>query len=493
MLPSWKILRADKWVFRIALALLVLVSGRPAAEAVTLYWDSDGNAANNNTTTGAGLGGMGTGLWGGNTWFNGTSDVAWTDGNDAVFWGPASGTISPTTTRSVNSLAFKTNGYVLQGSTVNLAGSSVTVDTGAASISSIVSGTTGLVKNGGGALHLSNVANTYSGGTTVNGGVLGIVSGALGALPASPAVDITLNNGGTLRYNYDGVPLNVNRQILLGTGGGALNTNGNNGGVAGVISGSSLTKTGAGTLSLTNNNTYTGGTTITAGTVLVNNLLGSGTGTGPVTINPTAVLGGNGTVLGNVTNSGSTTPGSSVGTLHVGGSYTQTAAGNLNIELASLASYDKLILGGTATLAGTLSVSLTNGFVPQAGNMFDIVTATGFGGTQFTTTNLPALSGSLAWSVNYGPSLVTLAVTTPGDFNNNGKVDGADYVVWRKGLGTTFQQSDYGVWRSNFGTPGAAAAASVPEPAACSLVGLAALTLLARRRLMPTTWPWRRA
>jgi autotransporter-associated beta strand protein len=493
MQPSWKILRANTWISLIALALLMLASDRPAAEAVTLYWDSDGNASGNNTTTGAGLGGMGTGLWGGASWFNGAADVAWTDGNDAVFWGPTSGTISLTTTRSVNSLAFKTNGYVLQTSTLNLAGSSVTVDTGAASITSIVSGAAGLVKNGGGALHLTNVANTYTGGTTVNGGVLGIVSGSLGALPASPAIDITLNNGGTLRYNADGMALNVNRQILLGAGGGALNTNGNNGGVSGVISGSSLTKIGAGTLTLSNNNTYTGGTTISTGTLLVNNAIGSGTGTGPVTVNAAGTLGGNGTVLGNVTNSGIASPGTSVGALHLGGTYTQTATGRLDIELASLASYDRLILSGAATLSGTLAVSLTSGFMPQAGNTFEIVTATGLGGTQFTTTNLPTLSGSLGWSVNYDADSVTLAVTTAGDFNNNGKVDGADYVVWRKGLGTTFQQSDYGVWRSNFGTPGAAAAASVPEPAACSLVGLAALTLLARRRLMPTTWLWRRS
>jgi hypothetical protein len=38
-----------------------------------------------------------------------------------------------------------------------------------------------------------------------------------------------------------------------------------------------------------------------------------------------------------------------------------------------------------------------------------------------------------------------------GDFNNDGTVDTADYVVWRKGLGTTYDQSDYGVWRAHFG------------------------------------------
>ena len=42
--------------------------------------------------------------------------------------------------------------------------------------------------------------------------------------------------------------------------------------------------------------------------------------------------------------------------------------------------------------------------------------------------------------------------TLPGDYNQNGTVDAADYVVWRNGLGTTYTQTDYDVWRANFGT-----------------------------------------
>jgi hypothetical protein len=58
----------------------------------------------------------------------------------------------------------------------------------------------------------------------------------------------------------------------------------------------------------------------------------------------------------------------------------------------------------------------------------------------------------------------------PGDFNNDGKVDAADYVVWRKGeQGGTFDQDDYNAWRMNFGAPagagnGSLAGAAVPEP-----------------------------
>lgn len=74
-----------------------------------------------------------------------------------------------------------------------------------------------------------------------------------------------------------------------------------------------------------------------------------------------------------------------------------------------------------------------------------------------------------------------LAPGTPGDYNGNGKVDGADYVLWRNGgplqnetvtLGSTTPE-DYAAWRSSFGNPGAGAGigaggGAVPEP--CSLL-----------------------
>ena len=78
----------------------------------------------------------------------------------------------------------------------------------------------------------------------------------------------------------------------------------------------------------------------------------------------------------------------------------------------------------------------------------------------------------------------------PGDFNRNGVVDAADYVVWRKNGGA---QEEYDTWRANFGSslgPGSGAAlpsanplsAAVPEPASVSLLMLAVLGFLPRRR-----------
>jgi hypothetical protein len=54
-----------------------------------------------------------------------------------------------------------------------------------------------------------------------------------------------------------------------------------------------------------------------------------------------------------------------------------------------------------------------------------------------------------------------------GDYNGDGVVDAADYVVWRKGLGTVFTQDDYNIWRAHFGQTldtGSSLNGAVPEP-----------------------------
>jgi hypothetical protein len=73
-------------------------------------------------------------------------------------------------------------------------------------------------------------------------------------------------------------------------------------------------------------------------------------------------------------------------------------------------------------------------------------------------------------------------LVVPGDFNHDGFVDTADYIVWRSGLGTTYTQADYDAWRANFGQGsgsgtalsfGEAQSSAVPEPTSICLLGLA--------------------
>jgi serralysin len=92
-------------------------------------------------------------------------------------------------------------------------------------------------------------------------------------------------------------------------------------------------------------------------------------------------------------------------------------------------------------------------------------------------TNFAGASGSVNLAPPAGPT---------GDYNGNGLVDAADYVVWRNTLnqsvamGTgadgsgngTIDAADYNFWRVRFGrtVPGAAAVAAVPEPATVALM-----------------------
>jgi hypothetical protein len=70
----------------------------------------------------------------------------------------------------------------------------------------------------------------------------------------------------------------------------------------------------------------------------------------------------------------------------------------------------------------------------------------------------------------------------PGDYNADGAVDAADYVVWRTNDGPL---EDYNTWRANFGRTAASASATsaaAPEPAATLIVvGLSAILLMRQR------------
>jgi hypothetical protein len=63
-----------------------------------------------------------------------------------------------------------------------------------------------------------------------------------------------------------------------------------------------------------------------------------------------------------------------------------------------------------------------------------------------------------------------------GDFNHNGTVDAADYVMWRDGLATTYTLADYDLWRANFGDT--ASGATLPDPSSAPVPEPATLTML---------------
>lgn len=112
-----------------------------------------------------------------------------------------------------------------------------------------------------------------------------------------------------------------------------------------------LTKRGEGVLRLTGANTYAGPTTIAGGKLVVNGTLASA-----VTVQAAGTLGGSGTVA-KVDNHGVLAPGNSVGTLTVAGDYVAYSGSVHELEVGPQGATDKLVVGGTAKVAGTLRLA----------------------------------------------------------------------------------------------------------------------------------------
>ena len=99
---------------------------------------------------------------------------------------------------------------------------------------------------------------------------------------------------------------------------------------------------------------------------------------GTLQLLPGSSLSGGGTIAANVISAATTSPGNgNPGTLTIDGHFTQYGDGVFDVQIGGLTAgsqFDQLVVTGTATLAGTLNISLINGFTPQKGNSFPIVT-----------------------------------------------------------------------------------------------------------------------
>ncbi len=91
------------------------------------------------------------------------------------------------------------------------------------------------------------------------------------------------------------------------------------------------------------------------------------------------ILMGAGVVNGTTVSSGRLRPGNSVGTLTFNGAFTQSPRGLTEIEVASANSFDRVVINGTANLAGGLKVSALNGIATaiNIGDRYQFITATG--------------------------------------------------------------------------------------------------------------------
>lgn len=193
------------------------------------------------------------------------------------------------------------------------------------------------------------------------------------------------------------------------------------------------------------------------GTVLVNN--GAASGSSGTLINQ-GNLGGSGKITGDLQNDS-------------GGSLLVDILGGGTLDVVGLD------VTGTATLDGTLFISLLNSYVPTNGKTFTVLTASSIDPNGLV---LGGDSANFSYSVVGGTDLVlTYTTGLPGDFNHDNTVDGDDFLLWQRdpNVGSL---SD---WETNYGNSlPLSAIQSVPEPSALvlCLVGSCALGLRRRRR-----------
>ncbi|MBR0646627.1 autotransporter outer membrane beta-barrel domain-containing protein [Plastoroseomonas hellenica] len=267
----------------------------------------------------------------------------------------------------------------------------------------IVSGSGVLHQMGPGTTVLTG-ANTYSGGTVISAGTLAIAAdNAIGA-----ATGPLTFNGGTLRFDA-GFDLSAARPIAITAAGGTVDTNGFTTTVAQAMTGpGALTVTGGGTVILTGENSYTGGTTIAAGTLRIGaggtsgSIIGDVRNDSPHTLvfdrSDTLVYGGVISGIGAVRQEGTGTTVLTGDSIYTGG--TTIAAGTLQ-------------LGNGGTSGGIIGDVLNNGTL--AFNRADTLTFSGVisgtGGVRQDGSGVTVLAGANTYS---GPTAVNAGILRAG-------------------------------------------------------------------------------
>jgi autotransporter-associated beta strand protein len=298
-----------------------------------------------------------------------------------------------------------------------------------------ISGSGPLNQYGPGTLNLTTSVSTYTGATNILGGTLGVTS--LANLGNGTVLNI---DGGAFKFLAAIDP--SSKTVTIGSGGATFDSNGLAVTLAnpvGTGSTGSLTKTGAGSLSLVAANTYSGGTVVSGGTLLASNGSGSATGSGAVAVNTGGALGGTGTIAGavNITSGGKLAPGASVGTLTVG-SLDLDAGSTLDIEFNTTPANDLVTVTGSGGLtidggAITLLQEGTSNAFAAVGT-YNLFAYTGaIGGAGPTSLSVANPQPGFLYSFSASGGFVKLEIQTSGvvrDWVTNGSGSWANSANW---------------------------------------------------------------
>ncbi len=330
-------------------------------------------------------------------------------------------------------------------------------------VANFIYGQGSLAQLGTGTLTLTG-DNSFNTGTTFTLAAGTLALGSAGALGEFGTI---VFNGGTLKSSAANTTDYSARFSSAANQAYRFDTAGQNITLASALtsSGGSLVKLGAGTLTLSAANTYSGATTIAAGTLKVANSSGSVFGSGAVTVAAGATLTGAGAFTGSLQLLGTIAPGNSPGTLATGAqTWGNGSAYVWEINQAAGTAgtnYDLLSISGTLTLAAT------------AGNPF----------TLRLVSLLPDNSAGQVINFNAAQnSTYTLATTTGGILG----FDTFGYQIETSAFANSLAGGTWSLALANGNRDLAlhfTAASAIPEPSTyAALAGLAALALAAWRR-----------
>jgi autotransporter-associated beta strand protein len=360
-----------------------------------------------------------------------------------------------------------------------------------AALNNILSGAGFLVKDGTGTI-IVNASNSFTGGTIINGGRLGLNFGdALGTgmvvinAGASLALgDLTYANAtsgaGQIVKTSAGVTtltgtnthsggVDIQNGIVDVTGNGALGT-----GTVSIANGANLrytnataatftnalsgmgtfNKLGAGQLTFANNFTL-GALSLQAGRTRINSVA-----TTNVTVGTGATLDGTGRIIGSLTNNGTVAPGNSIGTLTVQGNYTHNANSVLEIEFDGAGNIDLLDVTGNAMLNGGTLRFVSIGGVEGNGGTF-LRTGGTLTGTFATVETVGAqLPLAVIYQPNAGIMAPSVLTARPSTFNAQSLAAADTTLGFVETLGFADGRHGYGnrIWFDGFGARGSRSA-----------------------------------
>jgi autotransporter-associated beta strand protein len=328
------------------------------------------------------------------------------------------------------------------------------------------------------------------------------VDGSLNMWNGNNVTVDALTGSGTVVNTYGGGP---NLTVGIANGSGTFS------GTISDISYStvSLTKTGAGTQTLSGSNSYKGATTVSQGKLLLGE--GGSMGATAVSVTGTATYGTSYASSGNTIAGGNTLDLAAGTTLDMRDDNTNTlsfigtgastlSGAGLYLDLGATAgACDILALTGAATVTGNNTLYFdVLGSLAVSDHAYTLITAASglTGGTLDIGTTLPGYVLTLD-RVGTAVYLNVALDKIPGDTNEDQVVDAADFITLKRNFGT---ESGAGVTEGNFdGDPGTVdwndlsilmtnmdvgsqAPAAAPEPATLGLLAIGALAIIRRRR-----------